>query len=226
MNAEGLYRDRREAGRILARLLQSQNLGADPLILALPRGGVPVAAEVADALHAPLGVFLVRKLGVPGHPEVAMGAIASGGVQVLDESLISETGLSEADVASVVRRETQELRRREDAYQPEGSPEIAPHPVVVVDDGLATGFTMRAAVTALRRVGCPRITVAVPVGPKPICHELAREVDLLVCPMQPEDFVAVGLCFEDFSPTSDAEVRACLARFSTSKPASSAKRPG
>jgi predicted phosphoribosyltransferase len=124
MNAEGLYRDRREAGRILGGILRAQNLGADPLVLALPRGGVPVGAEVAGALHARLEVFLVRKLGVPGHPEVAMGAIASGGVQVMDASLIAEVGLSEAAVAAVVRRETEELRRREEAYRREGGPMV------------------------------------------------------------------------------------------------------
>ncbi len=213
MPAMHTYRDRIEAGRILASHLKAQPLGADPLVLALPRGGVPVAAEVAAALGAPLDVFVVRKLGVPTHPELAMGAIASGGVQLLNASLIAAVGLSKADVAAVVRRETQELQRRERTYRPNGTIAVGEHPVIIVDDGFATGFTMRAAVAALRRAGCPRITAAAPVGAKSTCDELAGEVDLLVCPLQPERFDAVGDWYVDFSATTDEEIHACLARF-------------
>ena len=212
MKMKNIYRDRIEAGQILASHLREQPLGPNPLVLALPRGGVPVGAEVAEALGAPLDVFLVRKLGVPDHPELAMGAIASGGVQLFDEPLIASAGLSEAEVAAVVRRETQELKRREQSYRPKGPVDVASHSVIVVDDGLATGFTMRAAVTALHQAGCPRITVAVPVGAKSTCDELEREVDLLVCPLRPKEFFAVGEWYLDFAATSDEEVHACLAR--------------
>jgi putative phosphoribosyl transferase len=226
MNADGRYRDRREAGQFLASSLRDEKVGTDPLVLGLPRGGVPVAAEVAEALGAPLDVFLVRKLGFPGHPEYAMGAIASGGVQLLNEPLIAGSGLSEAEVAAVVKRETKELQRREAAYRPGGPPAVQSHPVVVVDDGLATGFTMRAAVAALRRAGCPRITVAVPIGAKSTCAELEREVDRLVCPVQPNELIAVGGWYVDFSATSDEEVHACLARFPRAETASPAGRTG
>jgi putative phosphoribosyl transferase len=212
MNTDGRYRNRREAGQSLASSLQGSEVGIDPLVLGLPRGGVPVAAEVAEALGAPLDVFLVRKLGFPSHPELAMGAIASGGIQLLDHPLIAAVGVSEAKLAAVIERETEELRRRERVYRPGGSPPIGSHPVIVVDDGLATGFTMRAAVAALRQAACPRITVAVPVGPRSTCRELAREVDLLVCPVQPNQFLSVGAWYVDFSPTHDEEIHACLAR--------------
>jgi predicted phosphoribosyltransferase len=187
---------------------------------------VPVAAAVAEALGAPLDVFLVRKLGVPDHPELAMGAIASGDVRLLDEDLITEAGVSDQEVAAVIRRETEELHRRERAYRTGGPPPVGSHPVVVVDDGLATGFTMKAAVTALRRAHCPRITVAVPVGAKATCEELAGQVDLLVCPLQPQRFHAVGAWYDDFSATTDDEVQACLARFSHLANATSAGRTG
>lgn len=214
MTTPDRYRDRREAGRILATHLPVEEIGAKPLVLALPRGGVPVGAEVADALDAPLDVFLVRKLGFPDQPELAMGAIATGGVKLLDESLIAAAGLSEREVATVVRKEQQELQRRELAYGFHSESEIRSRPAIVVDDGLATGFTMRAAVTSLYRIGSPRITVAVPVGARSTCEELSREVDLLVCPLQPEDFRAVGAWYADFNATSDDEVRSCLARSS------------
>lgn len=214
MNTEGFYRDRRDAGRTLASHLKELEVGAEPLVLGLPRGGVPVAAEVAEALGAPLDVFLVRKLGLPGHAEVAMGAIATGGVRLLDTALIAQAGVTDAEVAEVTERETEELHRREREYRGRAeNPEIGRHPVVVVDDGLATGFTMRAAVAALRKLGCPRITAAVPVGAESSCEELAREVDLLVCPLQPDPFRAVGLWYRQFDATDDAEVMACLARF-------------
>jgi putative phosphoribosyl transferase len=210
MSTPAGYRDRREAGRVLAASLRGRNLGSEPIVLALPRGGVPVAAEVAVALGAPLEVFLVRKLGFPGHPELAMGAIASGGVQLLDEELIARAGVAPREIAAVIEREHHELRRREQAYRPEGPLELHGRPAVVVDDGLATGFTMRAAVAAMRRLGCSRLTVAVPVGAKATCEEFAPEADLLVCPLQPETFTAVGQWYENFSQTTDEEVHACL----------------
>lgn len=206
------YHDRTDAGRVLADNLRGRNLGAHPIVLALPRGGVPVAAEVAVALGAPLEVFLVRKLGFPDHPELAMGAIATGGVQLLDQDLIDRTGLPPRAIAAVIEREHHELRRREQAYRPEGPLELHGRPAIVVDDGLATGFTMRAAVAALRRLGCAKLTVAVPVGARTTCEEFAPEVDLLVCPLQPEEFCAVGQFYEDFSQTTDAGVQECLAR--------------
>jgi len=218
MNPDGRYRNRREAGQFLASSLQGYEVGIDPLVLGLPRGGVPVAAEVAEGLGAPLDVFLVRKLGFPSHAELAMGAIASGGVQVLDHPLIAAAGVSEAKLAAVITRETEELRRQEQAYRPGGPPPVGSHPVIVIDDGLATGFTMRAAVAALRQAGCPRITVAVPVGPRSTCRELSREVDLLVCPLQPNQFLSVGAWYTDFSAISDEEVQACLARLPRGSP--------
>ncbi len=216
MSSARIYRDRRDAGHTLALYMRGREVGTDPLVLALPRGGAPVAAEVAEALHAPLDVFLVRKLGLPEQPEVAMGAIASGGVRLLDEGLIAYADVSAGEVAAVTERETRELLRREQAYR-EGRPplELRFRPVIVIDDGLATGFTMRAAVAALRKADCARITVAVPVGARSSCEELAREVDVLVCPLQPEAFRAVGQWYADFTPTTDDEVKDCLARHQT-----------
>jgi putative phosphoribosyl transferase len=212
MIPERPFRDRSHAGQALAARLRGEYLGSDPLVLALPRGGVPVAAEIAGALHLPMEVFLVRKLGLPGQPELAMGAIASGGVELLDQKLIAEAGLSLTEVTAVIRREQRELERRERAYRPEGPLAIHAHSAIVVDDGLATGFTMRAAVTALRQMGCPRVIAAAPVGAKSTCRVLGGEVDLLVCPLQPEEFEAVGAWYQDFQPTSDEEVQACLTR--------------
>jgi putative phosphoribosyl transferase len=219
MKASDRYRDRREAGKILATHLLSEDLGIEPIVLALPRGGVPVGAEVAEALNAPLDVFVVRKLGFPDHPELAMGAIASGGVPLLDRQMISAAGLSEAGVEKVIHEERRELRRREQAYRSGSDQKFYSRPVIVVDDGLATGFTMRAAVAALRQTGSPRITVAVPVAARSTCVELAREVDRLICPLQPEHFHAVGAWYEDFSATTDDEVRDCVARLARPRPA-------
>lgn len=204
------YLNRREAGQTLAACLRGEDVGIDPIVLALPRGGVPVGAEVAEAFDVPLEVFLVRKLGFPGHPEMAMGALASGGVQLLDDSLIAATGLTQQEVAAVIDREHAELRRREQVYRPRRMLALGWRPAIIVDDGLATGFTMRAAVAALRRTGCPRITVAAPVGARETCEEFAADVDLLVCPLQPGTFSAVGDWYEDFSPTTDEEVLSCL----------------
>lgn len=213
MTTDRPYQDRRSAGRVLARFLALAPVGDHPIVLALPRGGVPVADEIATALGAPLDVFLVRKLGLPGQPELAMGALASGDVRVLDENLIEFAGVTPEELAAVIKRETKELERRESLYR-RGLPprNIAGRSVIVVDDGLATGSTMRAAVAALRRTGCRHLTVAVPVGARSTCAELASEVDTLVCPLQPEPFHAVGLWYDNFLPTEDAEVCDCLAR--------------
>ncbi len=213
MTTDRPYRDRRTAGRVLAKESALTRLEEDVLVLALPRGGVPVADEIASALHAPMDVFLVRKLGLPSQPELAMGAIASGGVRLFNVELLESAGVSPEEFAAVVERETRELERREELYRRGRPPlDISGRSIVVVDDGLATGFTMRAAVAALRRAGCRNITVAVPVGARSTCAEIAEEVETLVCPLQPEPFHAVGLWYDNFTPTEDHEVCECLAR--------------
>jgi putative phosphoribosyl transferase len=185
----------------------------DVLVLALPRGGVPVAFEVAQALHAPLDVFIVRKLGMPGHEELAIGAIASGGVRVLNEDLIRLLGIPNNVLEDITARELEELRRREAAYRGSRPPEpIAGRTVILVDDGLATGASMRAAVRALRREGAARIVVAVPVAAADTCESLRPEVEDVVCAVTPEPFTAVGAWYEDFRQTTDEEVRELLDR--------------
>jgi predicted phosphoribosyltransferase len=184
----------------------------DVIVLGLPRGGVPVAFEVAQALPAPLDVFLVRKLGVPGQEELAMGAIASGGVRVLNHSILGLLLLDERDVEAVAAREQRELARREQAYREDrAEPALAGKVVIVIDDGLATGATMRAAVAALRQRQPARVVVAVPVGAADTCALLREEADEVVCLRSPEPFGGVGLWYDDFSQTSDDEVRALLA---------------
>lgn len=206
------YRDRREAGQILAVHVQEGPKTADAVVLALPRGGVPVGFEIACALSAPLDVFVVRKLGVPTHPELAMGAIVRNGFELLNESLIADLGISRFQIAAVADRETEELHRRERLYRENHAPlEVRGRTVILVDDGLATGFTMRAAIGALRLNDVARLIVAVPVGAAETCLEIAREVDALICPFQPDPFHAVGLWYKDFEPTTDEEVRQCLA---------------
>jgi putative phosphoribosyl transferase len=206
------FRDRRDAGRILATYLRAYAGQPDVLVLALPRGGVPVGFEVATALGAPLDVFLVRKLGVPGHEELAMGAIASGGVQVPNPSVLHQLEIPAATLEAVAAREGRELERRERAYRDDRPPPVvAGRTVILVDDGLATGATMRAAVAALRLQHPARLVAAVPVGAPETCAELRREVDELVCVVTPDEFYAVGLWYKDFSPTTDADVRALLA---------------
>ena len=206
-----LFRDRVEAGEVLAGQLVHYAGQPDVLVLALPRGGVPVAARVAKALSAPLDVFVVRKLGVPGHEELAMGAIASGGVLVRNEDVVGRLGLTEADLQRVAEVERRELARRERSYR-EGRPPpaLAGRVVILVDDGLATGSTMRAAVAAARRLGPARVVVAVPTAPASTCEQLRREADEVVCATTPRPFRAVGNSYRSFPQTSDQEVRELL----------------
>jgi erythromycin esterase-like protein/predicted phosphoribosyltransferase len=211
MASEAVFRDRREAGRVLAARLDRYRGRPDVLVLGLPRGGVPVAFEVAAALGAALDVFLVRKLGVPGREELAMGAIASGGVVVVNDDVVRALGLPPAAVQQVTEREAEELLRREAAYR-EGRPppDVADRTVILVDDGLATGSSMRAAVLALRRLHPAHSVVAVPAAPQSTCEELAAEVDEVVCATTPSPFFAVGQSYWDFSQTTDEEVRRLL----------------
>jgi predicted phosphoribosyltransferase len=210
------FRDRTEAGRVLAEGLSSYAGRPDVVVLALPRGGVPVAFGVARALHAPLDVFVVRKLGVPGHEELALGAIASGGTRVLNDDVVRVLQISGETIDAVTRAEEQELQRRERAYRGDRPPlDVRGRTVILVDDGLATGATMRAAVAALRQRQPARTVVAIPVAAPATCDEFAREVDSLVCARTPEPFGAVGLWYEDFSQTTDDEVRDLLARAAT-----------
>ncbi len=206
-----LFHDRADAGRELAESLASYAGDSNAIVLALPRGGVPVGYEIAKRLRIPLDVYVVRKLGVPGHEELAMGAVASDGSCVVDEALIESLGVDEMTLADVVQRELDEVRRREAAYR-EGRPEpdIAGKNAIVVDDGLATGATMRAASIALRRRAPASIVVAVPVAAARTCAGLRSVADRVVCPHTPEPFRAVGLYYENFEQTSDEEVRRLL----------------
>jgi predicted phosphoribosyltransferase len=207
------FADRVDAGRQLAKKLSNYRGRQDVVVLALPRGGVPVAAEVARELGAPFDVFLVRKLGVPGHPELAMGAIAEGGVEVLSDHLIRDLGIPEAAVQHVAVRERLELDRRDTLYrQGRSRPSIKGRIVLVVDDGLATGASMQAAVLALRKLEPARVVVAVPVGALETCERLRQEADEVVCAETPEPFRAVGLWYRHFDQTTDDEVRQLLAR--------------
>lgn len=207
------FANRVEAGRLLAERLKNFADRSDVIILALPRGGVPVAFEIAQTLHVALDIFLVRKLGVPGHRELAMGAIATGGVRVLNDEVVGGLDIPPRAIDAVAQEEQRELERREQEYRgPRPAPEVSGRTVVIVDDGLATGSTMRAAVAALRRQQPNRIVVAVPVAPPSTCQELRAEADEVVCLATPEPFSAVGLWYRDFSETSDAEVRDLLAR--------------
>jgi putative phosphoribosyl transferase len=180
-------------------------------VLGLPRGGVPVAFEVAQALGAPLDVFMVRKLGVPGHEELALGAIASGGVRALNLDVLAAIGISGDQVEAVAARELAELERREVSYRGDRPPlPVDGRVAIVVDDGLATGATMRAAAHALRRRGASRIVVAVPIAPAQTCQSLRRDAEEVVCALTPEPFTAVGRWYQDFAPVSDEEVRSLL----------------
>jgi predicted phosphoribosyltransferase len=202
---------RRQAGEKLATKLAPYADRPDVLVLALPRGGVPVAYEVARALHAPMDVFLVRKLGVPGYEELAMGAIATGGVRVLNTEITRAIDIPENIIESIALREQEELQRRERLYRGDRpEPNVQGRTVILVDDGLATGSTMRAAAVALRQMRPAKLIVAVPVGAQETCDEFRDEVDEIVCAMMPEPFMAVGAWYSDFSQTSDEEVRELL----------------
>jgi predicted phosphoribosyltransferase len=205
------FLDRREAGVVLADQLEQFRGRNDVVVLALPRGGVPVGHEVAKGLGVPLDVFVVRKLGFPGHPELAMGAIASGGVRVLNDDVLDAYPVSPAAIEAVTRTEALELERREREYR-DGRPliSIEGRIVILVDDGLATGSTMRAAVLAVRRLSPARVVVAAPVGAWETCQALREVADEVVCPFTPEPFRAVGLWYADFSQTTDREVRQFL----------------
>lgn len=205
------FANRTEAGKLLATRLTRYGGRRDTLVMALPRGGVPVAFEIARALCAPIDVFLVRKLGLPGQEELAMGAIASGGVKVLNRDVVGYLNIPEMTINAVARKEQQELERRERLYRGDSPPaEVRGKTVILVDDGLATGSTMRAAIAALKNLGPDRIVVAVPVAPPSTINELFREVDEVVCILTPEDFRGVGRWYQDFSQTTDQEVRSLL----------------
>jgi putative phosphoribosyl transferase len=215
---ERTFTDRAEAGQLLAQQLQHYAGRDDVIVLGLPRGGVPVAYEVARALRAPLDVFIVRKLGVPGFEELAAGAIASGGVRVLNEDVMRSLPNADAIIEAVTIREKEELDRREQSYRNgRPAPQLRGRVVILVDDGLATGATMRAAVKALRQAGAAKIVVAVPVGPPETCREMAEEADEAVCASVPEFFHAVGQYYDDFAQTTDDEVRDLLKRGAESK---------
>ena len=210
------FKDRTEAGQILARKLTAYANCADVVVLALPRGGVPVAFEIATALNLPLDVFLVRKLGVPGQSELAMGAIANSGVRVLNQDIVRSLRLSDAVIDKVAAQEQQELERRERLYRDDRPiPQLHERTVIIVDDGLATGATMRAAIEALRQQQPARIVVAVPISSPETCRDLAVEVDEIICVETPQPFCSVGLWYEDFPQTTDEEVCALLKQAQT-----------
>jgi putative phosphoribosyl transferase len=210
------FPNRSEAGRRLATDLASYAGRSDILVLGLPRGGVPVAYEIAVALDAPLDVFIVRKLGLPGHEEFGIGAIASGGVRVVDEGVLRSYGVDGEMLDRITERERRELERREQLYRDDRPfPTVQDRTVILVDDGLATGSTMRAAVAALRAEGPHEIVVAVPVGAGETCSALSKVADAVVCLATPDPFYAVGLWYEDFEQTQDEEVHALLERAAT-----------
>ncbi len=208
-----IFQDRIEAGRALAWALRDYARRPDVIVLALPRGGVPVAFEVARELGAPLDVFVVRKLGTPGQEELALGAIASGGTRVLNNEVVDNLRISREAIDAVSRREQAELERRERQFRGEKPPlDVSGKTVILIDDGLATGSTMRAAIAALRAKGPARIVVAVPVAAASTCDRLRFEADEMICLFAPEEFYAVGEWYRDFSQTTDEEVRELLQR--------------
>ncbi|PWU08745.1 MAG: phosphoribosyl transferase [Verrucomicrobia bacterium] len=212
MSAKLPYLDRREAGRILAKYLKEHFEKPKTIVLGLARGGIPVASEIAGALKLPLDVFVVRKLGVPGHEELAMGAIASGGIQVINPEVASSLSDSNTALRNAIKQEQVILEQREQLYR-EGHPLIAglrDRTIILVDDGLATGTTMSVAVQAMRRLGVERCVVAVPVGSFEACEKVGREADQVICVAKPRFFYGVGQFYEDFSQTSDEEVRTLL----------------
>jgi predicted phosphoribosyltransferase len=207
----GLFKDRRDAGRKLAEELSGYAGRSDVIVLALPRGGVPVAFEVAKTLGAPLDIFIVRKLGLPGHEELAIGAIASGGVRVLNTDIVQTLKIPPKVIDMVAERELHELERREQVYRGDRpGPEVHGRIVILIDDGLATGASMRAAVAGLRALDPAQIVVAVPTAAPETCAALEAEVDQIICAMTPEPFYGVGRWYEDFSQTTDEEVRVFL----------------
>lgn len=204
------FRDRHEAGRFLASKLKKYRQDKDAVVLGLPRGGVVVAYEVAQALGLPLDVFVVRKLSVPYYPELAIGAIASGGAWVINQEVVNQIGLTSDDIEETVRQELAELERRERVYR-EGKPfDVKGKTVLLIDDGLATGSTMQAAVVALKKLGVQKLVVAVPVGASETCEAFKHEVDDAICAVEPEPFYAVGAWYKDFRPTTDEEVKTLL----------------
>jgi predicted phosphoribosyltransferase/erythromycin esterase-like protein len=222
----GLFRDRREAGRVLAEELAAYANRPDVLMLALPRGGVPVAYQVARGLGAPLDVFVVRKLGVPGYEELAMGAIATGGVRVLNDQLVERLGIGEQAIEAIAARERQELERRERLYRGDRPPpDVRGRTVILVDDGLATGATMHAAIEALRQPNPARIVVAVPTASPEACEEMKEKADDVICAITPEPFHAVGRWYQDFSQTADEKVGILLARQGTPQTGEVAQGP-
>jgi predicted phosphoribosyltransferase len=211
------FLDRREAGQRLAQELGAYRDRTDVLVLALPRGGVPVAAQVASILKVPMDVFVVRKLGLPGQPELAMGAIASGGVRVLNSEVVGALGISEEVIDAVTAEEQKELERRERAYRDDRPPpEVEGKTVIIVDDGIATGSTMIAAVSALRQLNAARVVVAVPTVALSSYYQIRRVADDVAAVIMPEQFYGVGQWYEDFSQTTDAEVRQLLSQFTPS----------
>lgn len=211
-----VFRNRTEAGQLLAKKLTVYTNRKDVLVLGLPRGGVPVGFEVAKALILPLDICIVRKLGVPGHSELAMGALASGDVMVLNKELVKEIGISQEAINQVAAREKQELLRRERTYRGKRLiPNLKNRTIILIDDGIATGSTLRAAISTLRRQQPKSIVVAVPVAPPLTCNELKKEVDEVVCLMMPEPLYAIGLWYEDFSQTTDQEVSNLLVQATT-----------
>ena len=207
------FRNRIEAGQMLAKHLTAYANRTDVLVLGLPRGGVPVAFEVAKALNLPLDICLVRKLGVPAHEELAMGAIASGGVRVLNSEVVDSLGIDRRTIDEVAAQELQELQRRDRAYRGDRPhAQVKNRTVILIDDGIATSSTIRAAIAVLRSQQAQQIVVAVPVAPATTCEQLRAEVDEVICLTTPEPMYAIGLWYEDFSQTSDEEVRDLLAK--------------
>jgi putative phosphoribosyl transferase len=205
------YRNREHAGQVLASRLGAYDNRNNTLILALPRGGVPVAFEIAKSLQVPMDVFIIRKLGVPGHEELAMGAIAMGGAVVFNEGIIDDLDIPQAEIQAEIEREKEELQRRERVYRGNHTfPPIKNKTIILVDDGIATGASMRAAIMALRHLQPTRIVVAVPVADKEISKEIQSSVDEFICPLQPDSLYAVGAWYDDFSQTEDLEVHALL----------------
>jgi len=214
-----IFRDRTDAGKILAGHLGQYADRRDVVVLALPRGGVPVAFEVAEKLNAPLDVIIVQKLGTPGQEELAMGAIASGNVKILNHYVIEQLGISQAQIASAVAHEQKELQRRERFYRGDRPPiDVNGRIVILIDDGLATGSSMRAAAAAIRQRQPSQLVLAVPVASESTCAELKKEVDEVVCAVTPMAFYAVGQWYQEFSQTTDQEVRELLTRAATRMP--------